>query len=309
MPTTGAKPPQARPVADGFRFLEGPRWHEGRLYASDMLGGEVLAFATDGTVERVCEVPEQPSGLGFTPTGELLVSSMRDRRIWRLRDGALELVADLADRTPFWTNDMLVDEAGRAYVGDFGLADLGAEALAPTRLHRVNPDGTVETAAEGLVFPNGMTRTPDGRTLFVAETFAFRVSAFDVAADGTLTNRRLHAEFRRQPATTLAEALASGAVTPDGIALDAEGALWIGDAAGSGAVRLDADGRIGGRIAIDSLTVFALAFGGEDGRTLFLCAAPRIGEADNAVERNARLFACRVETPGAGFATAGGRGG
>lgn len=150
-------------VADGFHFLEGPRWRDGLLYLSDFYGHRVLTVDPAGTVRTVCRVPAQPSGLGWTPDGDLLVVSMLDMSLLRLHDGALSLVADLSPWTGGVTNDMIVDRRGRAYVGNVG--DRSEGSVAPTVLLRVDPGGAVTAVADGLYAPNGAVFTPGEATL------------------------------------------------------------------------------------------------------------------------------------------------
>lgn len=290
-------------LAEGHTFLEGPRWHDGRLYVSDFFAHSVIAFDEAGGCEPVCEVAGMPSGLGFDPGGALLISSMTDRRLLRLLDGELELVADLADRAVGICNDLLADEHGGAYVGNFGWDEGADDRVHPTDLLHVGAGGTVTVAATGVVFPNGMTIAPDGATLLLAETFAARISAFDRAPDGTLSNRRTWASFAAGDGgfETTTAAVASGVPLPDGMALDAEGAVWVGDAAGSGVVRVAEGGEILERVEVgERQTGFAVALGGEDRRTLFICAALpyRTGDPENV--HVSRLLSCRVEVPGAG---------
>ena len=197
-------------VSSGHSFLECPRWHNGALYASDFYTKQVLRWHAGGGPETVCTVPGQPSGLGWTPEGKLLVVSMLDRRLLRLDGNSLVDVADLGGYAPWHLNDMVVDAEGRAYIGNFGWDDDSDPLIVPTVLLRVDPDGAVAVAAEDLVNPNGMAITPDGRTLFVNETFASRVTAFDRAPDGTLTGRRTWAAFAERPHRTVPDALASG---------------------------------------------------------------------------------------------------
>ena len=287
-------------VADGFSFIEAPRWHDGRLYFSDFHTHRVHVLERDGTVGTVCEVPGRPSGLGFDPDGRLLVVSMTDRRLLRLDGGTLHELADLSDHAPFHLNDMVVDAAGRAYVGNFG-SDHHREGIRPTRLLRVDPDGRIAVAAEGLVFPNGTVIAPDGRTLVVAESFAFRLTAFDVAPDGTLSGRREWARFADATATEMAEVFASEATLADGICLDAEGAIWVAHARGSGALRVREGGEVVDVVDTGDLSVFAVALGGDDRRTLYMCAGPPHGEVDPSATRLGRLLACRVDVPGAGI--------
>jgi sugar lactone lactonase YvrE len=286
-------------VVDGLFFPEAPRWRDGHLFVSDFYDHLVLAIEPDGTSTVVCEVPGQPSGLGFAPNGDLLVVSMTDRRLLRVRGGELVVVADLGGHAPADCNDMYVDGHGRAYIGNFG-SDLAVEPVRATSLLRVDPDGSVSVAAEDVVFPNGVIATPAG-TMLLAETFAYRVSEFDVGPDGTLANRRTWASFGNGPARDMDEILAASAIAPDGICLDVEGALWVADATGDGASRVLPGGEVVDRVVLDGLTAFAVALGGEDGRTLYLCAGPPLGQVDPAAGRRGSVLATRVEVPGLGL--------
>jgi len=197
-------------LVEGLRFPEGPRWHEGRLWCSDQHDRRVLAISPDGTVESIVEVPQCPSGLGWLPDGRLLVVSMHDRKLLRLDPDGLTEVADLSEHATWHCNDMVVDAAGRAYIGNFGFdIDGGPTDPVPAVIVRVDPDGSVHVAADDIRFPNGTVITPDGQTLIVAESYGACLTAFDVDRDGGLSNRRRWAKLR-------------GAV-PDGICLDAEG--------------------------------------------------------------------------------------
>ena len=289
-------------VAEGLSYLEGPRWHDDRLFASDFYTHQVLAFSVRHGVEIVASVPNQPSGLGFLPDGRLLIVSMRDRKVLRREeDGTLVEHADLNPYATWHANDMVVDAEGRAYVGNFGFDLMGGGDPAPAALLRVDLDGSVTVAAEDLLFPNGMVITDDGHTLIVAESLGQRLTAFDVAADGTLSNRRVWAAFGDPPtATTAAEALAQIKVAPDGICLDAEGAVWAADAFGNRAIRVREGGEIVAEVSTVDFGIYACMLGGKDGRTLYLCAAPTFHEAEAAADHRARLLACQVEVPHAG---------
>jgi sugar lactone lactonase YvrE len=287
-------------VADGFSFLEGPRWHEGKLYVSDFYTHRVLVFDEDGSYTTLCEVPGRPSGLGFAPDDSLLIVSMTDHKLLRLAGGSLSTVADLSALAPGHCNDLLVDSAGRSYVGNFGWDAAADPTVQPTVLLLVGPDGTVDVAASDLVFPNGAVLTEDGRTMLLSETFASRISAFDVDADGALSNRRTWAAFGN-PGRTIPDTIASGLPLPDGMALDAEGAVWIGHAAGRGPLRIAEGGEILDEIGTDELSVYAVALGGSDRRTLFMCASPPLLETDPSTDHRAALYRCRVDVPGAGL--------
>jgi sugar lactone lactonase YvrE len=288
-----------RLLADGFSLLEGPRWRDGRLYASDFHTHRVLAFAPDGSYETIAEVPQQPSGLGWDTEGRLLIVSMLDRQLLRLEhDGSLGVAADLSTICPTPTNDMVVDAQGRAYIGDFG----SPAGLAPTNIVRVDPDGTVAIAAKDVICPNGSCITPDGRTFLLAETFASRISAFDIEDDGSLANKRDWAVFAEpRELRDLEEAVAVLPVLPDGMCLDAEGCLWVGCAKGDGAYRVREGGEIVDKVETGGRSVFATMLGGEDRRTLYLCCAPPVLAVDQTTSTESCLMACEVEVPGAGL--------
>jgi sugar lactone lactonase YvrE len=284
-------------LVDGLKFPEGPLWRDGRLLFSDFHTFQVHSLGLDGSLETVCEVPAQPSGLGFLPDGRLLVVSMRDRRVLRLDDDGLSELADLTPLTGGPCNDMFVDVRGRAWVGEFGY-DYGADPVTAA-IVRVDPDGTAVRAADGLHFPNGCLVTPDGRTLVVAETLGRRLTAFDIADDGSLSGRRIWAAFAPEPAPTFSHMVADGFTAPDGICLDAEGAIWVADIVGRVVKRVAEGGEVLEEIPTgDRLTALAVALGGEDGRTLFVCAAAPIGDGDPEVDRRGCILTTRVEVPG-----------
>jgi sugar lactone lactonase YvrE len=274
-------------LLDGLTFPEGPRWRDGRLWFSDFYTQRVLAVDPGGRVETIVEVPQRPSGLGWTPDGTLLVVSMLDRRLLRVDHGKLRLHADLAAVAAGPCNDMVVDGRGRAYVGNFGYDRHRGEPPRTACLARVDPDGRVTVAAEDLSFPNGTIITPDGRTLIVGETQAHRLTAFDVAADGALGNRRIWAQLDE-------------AVFPDGMCLDAEGAIWVADARGPALLRVREGGRIERAIATGGRYAFACMLGGADRRTLFACTSTGSGPA-MADKRDGAIETVRVDVPGAGL--------
>jgi sugar lactone lactonase YvrE len=287
-------------VAEGFHFLEAPRWRDGRLWFSDFYGHRVRSVAEDGTDLIVeAHVPGQPSGLGWLPDGRLLIVSMRDRRVLRREpDGSLAVHADLAQHATGHANDMVVDGRGRAYVGNFGFDLMAGDPLEPAALHRVDPDGGVTEVADDLWFPNGVAITDDG-VLLVVETFGNRVTAFTVDADGALTDRRIWAEFGPLPTERDVErALGQLRIAGDGACLDAAGGMWIADAIGERLVRVVAGGEITDEIRPGS-PVYACALGGADGTTLFACAAPDFHEQARTAAREARMLAVQVATPAA----------
>ena len=284
-----------RVLAEGIYFGEGPRWRDGRLWFSDFYAHAVKSVSAAGDVRVELAIDDQPSGLGWMPDGSLLVVSMTRRQVLRRPpQGAVSVHADLSGIADFHCNDMVVDAEGGAYVGNFGF-DLEAEIAArgaqsvvaehPTaRLARVSPDGTVSVAAEGLSFPNGSVITPDGRTLIVAETLGGRLTAFDIAADGSLSGRREWAPTRPR--------------IPDGICLDAEGAIWFANAFAPECVRIAGDGEVLEVIDTGD-NCYACMLGGDDGRTLFMLTATGSGEAQGRTATG-KLRVAQVDSPHAG---------
>lgn len=290
-------------LAGGFSFLECPRWHQGRLWVSDFYTHRVVAIDARGTVETMARVPEQPSGLGFLPDGRALIVSMRNRRILR-REASGDLVehADLSKLSPYYLNDMLVDGKGRAYVGNFGFDLMAGAPLAPTSLIRVDPDGKAQVAAEGLRFPNGTVLSPDSKTMVVAESFGQSLAAFTVGADGSLSNRRVWAQLGEPPTTRDVHAYIEAAkCLPDGMCLDAEGAIWMADALQHRVLRVAEGGRILDDISTGETGAYACMLGGDDGRTLFICAAPTFVEEQRRNATDAAMLQVRVQVPHAGL--------
>ena len=289
------------PVIGGFTFLEGPRWHDGRLWLSDFYTHQVIAVSPAGKVEEIATVPQQPSGLGWLPDGTLLVVSMRDRKLLRLAHGELIEHADLSPLTGGHVNDMVVDGQGRAYVGNFGFDLMGGAPFRATTIVRVEPDETTSVAADGLMLPSGSVITPDGSTLIIDETFGNRISAFDIAADGSLGPRRDWANFGALPDTdNVQELIAAAAIGPDGNCLDADGAVWVADAIHHRVVRVAEGGAILEEISTGDDGVYACMLGGEDDRTLYLCVAPNFDETERSSTRLGRLLATTVDVPHAG---------
>jgi len=292
-------------LLEGGSFFEGPRWHDGRWWVSDFYRHVVLAISPDGRAEEVLEVDGQPSGLGWLPDGSLLVVSMRDRRaLRRTPDGEVREHADISPWCGGNANDMVVDGSGRAYVGNFGFDLMSGNDPAPAALVRIDPDGSASVAAQDLLFPNGSVITPDGATLIVGETAGARYTAFDIAPDGTLSNRRVWAQVAPtpEPGGSLPEMLGQLRFGPDGCALDAEGHIWSADAMGARAARVAPGGDIVDEIrAPDGLGVFACMLGGDDGRTLLLCCAPDFEEQKRAPVREAVLLTATVDAPHAGL--------
>jgi sugar lactone lactonase YvrE len=273
-------------IADGLAFVEAPRWHDGMLWFSDFYTHRVNCVDRGGRLSKVVDVPGQPSGLGWLPDGRLLVVSMTDRRLLRMDAGTLTEVADLSPLAPFHCNDMVVDRQGRAYIGNFGFDLVGRAPVVPTVLIMVTPDGKARVVADNLLFPNGCVITPDGKTLIVAETFGKRLTAFTISDDGSLTGRRVWADL--------------GDASPDGICLDAEGAVWVASPTTAEFIRVREHGEITDRIAAENQAI-ACALGGADRRTLYMVTG-RVSKPEKSLaERNGRITALQVSVPGAGL--------
>ena len=273
-------------LADGFEYLEGPRWRDGRLWMSDMFGGQVFTVGADGGVETVVEVPSKPSGLGFLPDGTPLIVSMKDRRLLRLENGELVCHAELGSLVTGDTNDMVVDERGRAYVGNFGFDLWGGADFRNANIIMVTPAGGVQVVAEELAFPNGVVISSGGEALIVAETFKHKLTAFDIASDGTLSNRREFADL--------------GDYGPDGICLDQEGAIWVSAFNHGEYLRVLEGGAITHRIDVADRHAVACQLGGNDGRTLFCLTCEGAWEEICAGKSRARVEVATVDIPGVG---------
>jgi sugar lactone lactonase YvrE len=288
---------RTRVLAGGIHFGEGPRWRDGRLWFSDFYAHAVKSVSPAGDVRTEFEIDDQPSGLGWQPDGSMLIVSMTRRRVLRRTpDGAITIHADLGHIATFHCNDMVVDAGGGAYVGNFGF-DLDAEMAArgtaaviaehtTAKLAYVTPGGQTRVAAEDMRFPNGPVITPDGKTLIVAESLAGVLTAFDIHPGGDLSNRRVWA-------STLP-------ALPDGVCLDAEGAIWIANPIAPECVRIAEGGRVLETIETDGQPCFACMLGGDDGRTLFMLTAAGSDHEAAARERAGRILTAEVEVPHAG---------
>ena len=275
-------------VLDGLAFPEGPRWHDGRLWFSDQHDKRVVAMEVDGTAETIVEVPQQASGLGWLTDGRLLVVSMLDRKVMRLEpDAVLVVHADLSELAPGACNDMVVDAHGRAYVGNFGFDMYGGEKPRETCLIAVEPDGSARVAAEEMAFPNGSVITADGSTLLVGESMASRISAFDIAPDGALGNRRVWAQLE--------------GATVDGMCLDAEGAVWAACPFTGRVLRVREGGEVVDEVKGTHPGAFACMLGGADRCTLYLCTAPTHVPDEARVAHGGRIETISVDVPGAGW--------
>jgi sugar lactone lactonase YvrE len=284
------EPITATSFIEDIYFGEGPRWHDGRLWYSDFFDHGVHSVDEHGDRRHEVHYEGRTSGLGWLPDGDLLVVSMLDHRVLRLHDGVLEPYADISPWATGHLNDMVVNADGRAYVGNFGF-DLegwraGTAQIRNTQVVRIDPDGSTSVAADDMAFPNGTVIFPDGKTMVVAETFAAQLSAFDLEADGSLSNRRVWAPL--------------GSCAPDGICLDAEGCIWVANAQGPECIRVAEGGAVLGRMVTDR-PCFACMLGGADRTTLYAMVAPSSEVAEIGDTRRGGIAAGRVTVPGAGL--------
>ncbi len=286
-------------LLDGGTFFEGPRWHAGAWWVSDFYSHRVLRIAHDGKAEEVATVENQPSGIGFLPDGDLLVVSMKDRRILRLqRNGTLKTHADLTAVTGGFTNDMVVDHQGRAYVGNFGFDIFGGAKPATATLVRVDPDGAVKIVADDLRCPNGSVIPADGKTLIVAESFAARLTAFTIDETGELSDRRVWATLGETPPWDSLESIGKATYAPDGCAIDAEDHMWVADAFNGRACRVAPGGKIVDEVqAPNGWGLYACALGGLNGRQLLLCIAPDYDDVKRKASPEAVLYTHEVTVP------------
>jgi sugar lactone lactonase YvrE len=267
------------PLANGFCFGEGPRWFEGLLWFSDMLGEAVHTSTMDGSLTTLPLPGRSPSGLGFRPDGSLLIASTEDRQVLRYDGETVVTIADLSDLTPANLGDMVIDDAGRAYIG--------SQAFEGGVIVRLDLDDSATIVAEDLDFPNGMVITPDGKTLIVAESIGRRLTAFTIDGDGALSERRVFADGLDGP--------------PDGIALDAEGGVWTSMTLAHQFERIVEGGTVTDRIDMGKRVAIACTLGGPERRTLFLLSSTDAYPQRLIGTRLSRLDAVTVTTPGAGL--------
>jgi sugar lactone lactonase YvrE len=284
---------ETRVLLDGLGMGESPRWHEGRLWFSNWGSDEIVAVDLDGNSEVV---GRGGGGAGWAVEwlldGRMLISGGELMRVEP--DGSRVRHADLSHVSPYGVSEIAVDGRGNAYVNtiNFDFADFNeviASGQAPGKIAVVTPDGKAREVADGLAFPNGMVVTPDNATLIVAESFARRLTAFDIIADGSLSNRRVWAD-----------------VTGDGICLDADGAVWTSDVGpGDGGVclRVREGGEVLDRIELDG-PCYACMLGDDDGRTLFMVVAKWFGpdRMEELIEaKTGQILTARVAVPHAGW--------
>jgi len=283
----GGKPPtELRLVLDDLAFPESPRWRDDRLWVADWGAHEVIALELDGPAEVVARVPSFPMCIAHLSDGRLVVVDSTERRLLRREpDGSLVPHADLATLGSHPWNDIVVDGRGIAYVNNIGF-EFPAGEVGPGFIALVTPDGVASQAADDLAFPNGMAITADNATLIVAESYARKLTAFDIAADGSLSRRRTWAAVDAHP---------------DGICLDADGAVWFADVASRRCVRVREGGEVLQVIELDR-GCFACVLGGPGRGTLFMTVNEWSGpEGIGGGSRMGQVIAADAPAPGAGW--------
>ncbi|MFT4066770.1 SMP-30/gluconolactonase/LRE family protein [Paraburkholderia sp.] len=247
---------QATLLADGFVFLEAPRWHDNRLWVSDVFDCKLYTVLDDGTRQMVCKVPGRPAGIGFLPDNTPIVVSCAQKRLMRVSDGTLSVYADLTEVAAGDLNDLVIDETGRIYVGNFGYDLFGGAPKELTEMHVVHPDGSVRVAASELEFPNGAVIKDQGRTLVVAETWRGKLTAYERFGNGELHSRRVFADLDHRQ--------------PDGICADEQGAIWAACYNTGEFIRVLDGGEITDRVKFEGNAV-SCVIGGLQANTLYCC--------------------------------------
>ncbi len=273
--------PDIRVLMTGLGLVESPRWHEGQLWFADWLAGDVITIDSEGNNQVALHESAIPLCFDWLPDGQLLIVS-GTRLLRQDSNGSVVVHADLAHLGDFGWNDIAVDSRGNAYVNNVGFDFAGGGDVAPGTIASIAVDGSARQAADGVMFPNGMVVTPDDSTLIVAESYASRLTAFDIGDGGTLSNRRVWAEL-------------DGGV-PDGICLDAEGAVWYSDVPNARCTRVAEGGDVLQTVQLDR-GCFACALGGDDGMTLFMMAAEWGGPAEMVRPGTGRALAVTAPAP------------
>lgn len=266
-------------LLEGLLFPESPRWHDNKLWFSDMDGYKVMTVDMSGITETIIKRPNRLSGLGWLPDDTLLIVSMEDRSLLRLDPDGVKVVADLSGLATFYLNDMVVDKQGRAYIGNFGFDYFNNQTFVPAEIILVTPNGDFRVVADDMAFPNGTVITPDDSTLIVGETFAARLTAFDIMEDGSLTGRHIWANLK--------------SVAPDGICLDEEGGIWIAAPGRHRVVRVLEGGKITHIVKIEN-DAYACMLGGPDRCTLFIATSAHTRD-------KGRIEYVEVDIPGVGL--------
>ncbi len=271
-------------LLDGLMFPEGPRWHQNKLWFTDQHARQIKTVDMNGNSQLITELSDLPGGLGWLPDGRLLVVSMCNRQLLVLEHEELSLFADLSELASFHCNDLLVDQQGRSYVGNFGYDLHGGAALSTAEIILVSPEGKPKVVSTEVIFPNGMVITPDGNALIVAETFASRLSSFSIQSDGSLGKRKLWADL-------------DGAF-PDGICLDRENGIWVACPNRGDVIRVEQGGVVTDRVeAIGN--AYACMLGGTEQNILFVLTSETYDPEEAARACSGRIEVVGVSVPGA----------
>ncbi len=278
---------EMKPLADNFIFLEGPRWRGDRLYVSDMWGRKIYSIDMKGKSRELVKVDNRPSGLGFRTDGTMIVSSMADKKI--LAVDSKNNVTTFCELEKFVLgdiNDLVVDSNNNIYVGSFGYDLFGGEEEGPGNICLITSSGNPSIVSDNLSFPNGMVVNENNNTLICAETFGHKLTAFDINANGTLSNKRVWADL--------------GDNTPDGICLDTEGAIWVASFVTEKFLRVFEGGEIQKEISVEGRKAVACNLGGQDKKTLFCLTYG--GELEDIAKGlpKAEIYTCRVKVGGVG---------
>lgn len=275
-------------VTEGLAFGESPRWHDGRLWVCNWGTGEIIAVNAHGGSEVMLTVSAVlPYSIDWLPDGRLLVVSGREGLLLRQdADGSLVTHADLRGLSKSPWNEIVVDGRGNIYVNGGGPAPAAGQHFGPGTIVLVTPDGAIRQVADTIAFANGMALTPDNETLIIAESHASRLTAFDIAADGSLSNRRIWAELDGYP---------------DGICLDADGAVWYADVPNKHCVRVREGGDVLQTVTADR-GCFACMLGAANRKTLFITAAEWRGfEHMTSDARTGQVLGIEAPAPGVGW--------
>ena len=278
-------------LGNGLRFTESPRWRGGRLWFIDIHDSAIKSVSLTGDLRTEIALPFKPNGLGFMADGSIVFSDALHLAMKRWKDGELHELADLSGTCVFCLSDAVTDAEGCIWVSDIGYNFWNPDAPPAETcvIARIDSDGTVTQVAGDLRFPNGLVITPDGKTLIIAETNGFCLSAFDIGEDGSLSGRRAYAQLPL-------------GVQPDGICLDAEGAVWVANPGeqGPSVLRVHEGGEVTDMIELDH-HAYAVALGGPERRHLFICSSPTHDPAEIATNPGAQILVCEVAVPGAGI--------
>jgi sugar lactone lactonase YvrE len=281
--------PELQTLLTGLMFGESPRWHEDRLWFANWGARELIAVDLNGKSEVMLRMPEPTFNfsIDWLPNGPLLITSGREGLLRRMEpDGSLVAHADLGSLARGW-NEIVVDGRGNTYVNGGGFDLMAGEKFSPGIIALVARDGKVRQVADGIAFPNGMAITADNSTLIIAESYGKRLTAFDIAADGGLTNPRVWADLKDG--------------VPDGICIDAEGAVWYADVPNKRCVRVREGGVVLETVNVDR-GCFACMLGGADRRTLFIVAAEWRGPAKMADSApTGQVLTVKAPAPGVGW--------